>query len=69
MDMEDRRLLRLPEVLALVGVSRSTLWGMVHQDAFPPPVKIGRRAVAWPVHVVAQWLESLPSARPPRTGP
>ena len=68
MELEDLRLLRLPEVLALVGVSRSTLNAMVARGVFPPPILVGRRAIAWPAYVVARWLENRPSARPSVSG-
>ncbi len=61
-------LLRLPEVLALVGVSRSTLYAMVQRGEFPPPVRIGVRAVAWRAHEVYSWVETRPSARAPMQG-
>ena len=68
MDCNNRRLLRLPQVLLLVGVSRSTLYEMVRQKQFPPPVRIGVRAVAWRAHEVYSWVESRPSARAPMQG-
>jgi prophage regulatory protein len=41
------RLLRLPEVLQLVPVSRSTWFSGVRSGRYPAPVRIGVRAVAW----------------------
>ena len=58
-----RRLVRLPEVLAIVGVSKSTLYAWVENGLFPAPVRLGPRAVAWRACDVARWLESRPSAR------
>lgn len=40
-------LLRLPQVLALVPVSRSTWWSGVKSGRFPQPVKLGPRTTAW----------------------
>ena len=56
------QLLRLPDVLRLVGVSRSTLYKMISMHDFPAPVRIGRRAVAWPACEVFAWIESRPRA-------
>ena len=67
-NLQHLRLLRLPEVLILIGVSRSLLNEMIRRREFPAPKKIGRRAVGWPAYVVARWLESRPSARPPVSG-
>jgi prophage regulatory protein len=41
------RLIRLPEVLQLVPVSRSTWFSGVRSGRYPAPVRIGVRAVAW----------------------
>lgn len=39
--------LRLPEVLKLYPVSRSTWWAGVRAGRYPQPVKIGERCTAW----------------------
>lgn len=49
-------MMRLPEVLAVTGLSRSTVYSMAKAGTFPNPVKLGARAVAWPSHLVQQWL-------------
>ena len=64
MDLNNRRLLRLPQVLELVGSGRSTLYAMVDRGEFPPPVRIGARAVAWRARDVQAWLENRPPAGP-----
>jgi len=46
-------LLRLPQVLKIVPVSRSTWYLGVKKGVYPAPVKIGRRASAWRRHDVA----------------
>ena len=56
------RLLRLPEVLKLVGVSKSTLYHMIDRREFPAPVRIGQRAVGWLSCEVHAWIEAR--ARP-----
>ncbi|MEY2735275.1 MAG: hypothetical protein RLZ58_684 [Pseudomonadota bacterium] len=50
-------LLRLPEVSARVGLRRSALYAAVQAGTFPPPVRIGKRAVAWPESEVQAWIE------------
>lgn len=44
---ERDRLLRLPEVLELIPVGRSTWWLGVKKGRFPQPVKLGPRTTAW----------------------
>ena len=52
------RILRLPEVLARVSLSRSTVWRLVRADQFPKPVKLGGRAVGWIEEEVDAWIAS-----------
>jgi len=40
-------LLRLPQVLALVPVSRSTWYAGIKEGKFPTPVVLSTRCVAW----------------------
>jgi predicted DNA-binding transcriptional regulator AlpA len=39
--------LRLPQVLKLVPVSRSTWWAGVRDGRYPASVKLGARITAW----------------------
>ncbi|TAN06623.1 MAG: AlpA family transcriptional regulator [Rhodanobacteraceae bacterium] len=48
-------LLRLPEVKAHTGLSRSELYRRIAQGTFPAPVKIGARASAWSSAEVERW--------------
>ncbi|WP_079420279.1 helix-turn-helix transcriptional regulator [Thiomonas intermedia] len=42
------RLLRLPDVEAMTGLRRSALYAAMKEGKFPPCVKLGARAAAWP---------------------
>ena len=64
--MSDQVLLRLPEVLRRVGVSRSGVYRAIRNEGFPQPRQIGKRAVAWVESEVAQWITTRPvGVRPP----
>lgn len=52
--------LRRPAVEAATGLSRSTLYDMMDRGEFPRPVRIGRRAVAWPESIIQDWLAARP---------
>jgi predicted DNA-binding transcriptional regulator AlpA len=43
---------RLPLILALYPVGRSTWWAGVKAGRFPAPVKLGPRVTAWPVDAI-----------------
>jgi len=47
--------IRLPAVIEKIAASRSFLYQEIAAGRFPKPVKIGRRAVAWPVAAVEAW--------------
>jgi prophage regulatory protein len=51
------RLIRLPEVKARVGLSRSSIYSRISDGAFPSPIKLGPRSVAWLESSVDQWIE------------
>jgi prophage regulatory protein len=51
------RLLRLPEVLARTGLSRSGLYEIVAKEGALRPIKLGRRASAWIEQEVTQFIE------------
>jgi prophage regulatory protein len=54
-------LLRLPQVLALIPIARSTWWNGVRTGRFPAPVKIGPRTTAWRASDIRALLESFTS--------
>lgn len=49
-------LLRRPQVEALTGLSRSTLYLFIQKSNFPAPVRLGARSVAWRESEVLQWI-------------
>jgi prophage regulatory protein len=53
--------LRRRAVEATTGLSRSTIYDMMDRNEFPRPIRIGKRAVAWPESAIEEWLKSRPS--------
>lgn len=51
-------LVKLPQLLEIVQLSRSSVYDAIKSGDFPPPVKIGKRAVAWRMQDVEAWLQS-----------
>ncbi|MEM1149947.1 MAG: AlpA family transcriptional regulator [Pseudomonadota bacterium] len=62
MQHDTDRILRRPEVEALTGLARSTLYLHIKQGRFPSPVQIGPRAVGWRHSAVAAWLAERPAS-------
>lgn len=56
-------LLRMPTVVRLTGLGRSTIYRLIAARQFPSPVRLSPRAVAWRREEVTRWSE----ARTPAT--
>lgn len=56
-------LIRLPEVVRRTGRSRSRIYDDIKAGTFPAPVKIGARAIAFPLEEINLWIESRMAAR------
>ena len=67
------RLLRLPVVKDLSGLSRTSIYDGIDKGTFPAPVQLpGSRSVAWLEEEILEWREqcilSARGARAPRKG-
>ncbi|GAB7492223.1 MULTISPECIES: helix-turn-helix transcriptional regulator [Desulfovibrionaceae] len=58
-NISSNALLRLPQVLALIPVSRSAWWAGCKSGRYPKPVKLGPRTTAWRAADIAALLEKL----------
>lgn len=58
-NISSNALLRLPQVLALIPVSRSAWWAGCKSGRYPKPVKLGPRTTAWKASDIAALLEKL----------
>ncbi|GAB3630266.1 transcriptional regulator [Pandoraea terrae] len=54
--LERKRILRRPQVEALVGISRSSIYQRIQEGTFPAPVRLGPRAVGWRVGDIDAFL-------------
>ncbi len=54
------RIIRLPEVVAKTGFSRTTIYERLkHDAAFPRPIALGERAIGFVEHEVDAYLIAL----------
>ncbi len=58
MSDELRSFLRLKQVKAATGMSRSWIYDAIRRGDFPAPIPIGARAVAWDSLSIAKWQAS-----------
>ena len=56
-------LVRLSQVKARTGLSRSTLYAYVRDGRFPPPVAISTRCVAWVEGEIDRWIADRIASR------
>jgi prophage regulatory protein len=56
------RLLRLPELVRTIGVSRATIYRYVDSGRLPSPVKLSSRCVAWRASEITAWMAALQAA-------
>lgn len=50
------RLLRLPDVSAIVGIRKSSIYALMKEGKFPKCIYITSKTVAWPESAVLAWV-------------
>lgn len=60
--MVQQSILRLPEVKARTGLSRSSIYNAIKQGSFPHHVSLGARAIGWVSTEIDQWIVSRVNA-------
>ena len=58
------KILRLPALLARVGLSPATIYRMISNGELPRSVRIGVRATGWRSDEIDDWLASRPHTAP-----
>lgn len=58
------KLIRLPEVCNLTGLSRSSLYRAIKSRDFPGAVRLGERSVAWRLEDIEKWIDKRPDLPP-----
>ena len=51
-------LVRLRQLTAIVGLSRSTIYRLVKAGNFPKPIRIGINSLAWRMDEIHEWIDS-----------
>ena len=57
-----KRIYRLPQVMDITGLSRSSIYLTVSKCEFPKPIRLGKRAIGWPEDSIKKWLNELSEA-------
>ena len=56
------RMLRIDEVVGVVGLSKSVIYKRIKAGDFPPGLQISTRAVAWRQSDIESWIAALEPA-------
>jgi prophage regulatory protein len=62
MNRLNHRLLRLPEVKATTGLSKSTIYSRIAEGTFPKQISLGPRLVVWVEADIQNWISQQVSA-------
>ncbi len=57
MQKQNRRILRLPEVIERTGLSRSSIYSFIQKNTFPKQISLGEKAVGWLEADIDLWIE------------
>jgi len=55
--------MRIPEVVEVTGLPKTTIWRRVKSGDFPAPVRLGSlatRSIGWREGEIKRWLDSRP---------
>ncbi|MBM4456052.1 MAG: AlpA family transcriptional regulator [Verrucomicrobia bacterium] len=56
------KLLRLPQVKATTGLSKSTIYSRIAEGTFPKQIPLGPRLVVWVESDIQKWITEQVSA-------
>lgn len=59
---QENRIVRLPEVMRLTGLSKATIHRRYRDGTFPRPLRLGPQSIGWWRTEILEWLESLQRA-------
>ncbi len=63
MSEKPMRLLRLPEVIRKVGLSKTTIYKRAREGSFPKPVDLGGGQTAWVESEIDSFIDNLIAGR------
>lgn len=59
----NNRVIRIKELTATVGLSRSTIYARINEGTFPKPFPIGGRLVGWLESDIQLWIKEQAKQR------
>jgi prophage regulatory protein len=59
------RIIRLPELIRITGLSRASIYRLIEKGNFPAPIELSVNAKGWFASQIRAWMESLRTVAPP----
>ena len=59
----NEKILRLHQVMAIVGLGRSSIYNLIQRGAFPTQIKLSTRSSGWLKSEIESWIEMRASLR------
>jgi prophage regulatory protein len=57
------RVLKMPDVIAVTGLRRTSIYNLVNSGRFPKPIKLSERAIGWLATEITAWQQARAAAR------
>lgn len=54
----EERLIRLPEVMKMTSLARSTVWHLAKNGSFPQPIRLSPKITVWRAGEIQDWIKS-----------
>lgn len=67
-DSKHLKMLRMSDLVHLLNISRSTIYNLLKEGAFPVPLKFGKRGIIWPASEIETWLAGKARASSTKAG-
>lgn len=56
------KILRLPEVKEITGLSRSSIYLAMKEGTFPKSIPLGKRSIGWHSQAIYDWIDERVNA-------
>lgn len=56
MDLNSKKIIRLPKVKKCTGLSRSSIYLKISKNEFPNQIQLGKRSVGWVEEEINSWI-------------
>lgn len=59
----EHQIIKLPSVINISGLSRTTIYNRIEEGTFPKQISLGERSVGWVRSEILSWVELRIKAR------